>query len=77
MAALRAVVCEALPIDADSRLEWRIWLAFWGRAFADRALAAEQRRRYRDWRNLVRRLLVAARGEVVGWRAALVAGARG
>jgi AcrR family transcriptional regulator len=61
VAALRAVVREALPIDADSRLEWRIWLAFWGRAFADRALAAEQRRRYRAWRDLVRRLLVAAR----------------
>lgn len=64
--ALRAVLREALPIDAASRVEWRIWLAFWGRAFADRALAAEQRRRYRVWRGLVRDLLAAARraGEV-------------
>jgi AcrR family transcriptional regulator len=61
LAALRAVLREALPIDADSRVEWRIWLAFWGRAFADRALAAEQRRRYRVWRGLVRELLAAAR----------------
>ncbi len=60
LAALRAVLREALPIDAESRLEWRIWLAFWGRAFADRALAAEQRRRYREWRALVRPLLEAA-----------------
>jgi AcrR family transcriptional regulator len=66
LAALRAVLHEALPLDAASRVEWRIWLAFWGRAFADRALAAEQRRRYRIWRALVRRLLAAAqrRGEL-------------
>lgn len=61
LAALRAVVREALPLDADSRLEWRIWLAFWGRAVHDPALAAEQRRRYAEWRGLVRRLLADAR----------------
>jgi len=60
VAALRAVVREALPLDADSRLEWRIWLAFWGRAFADRALAAEQRRRYLTWRRVIRTRLAAA-----------------
>jgi len=60
LAALRAVLREALPLDADSRLEWRIWLAFWGRAFADRALAAEQRRRYRTWRGLVVDLVASA-----------------
>ena len=60
LAALRAVLREALPLDADSRLEWRIWLAFWGRAFADRALAAEQRRRYRIWRGLVGDLVASA-----------------
>ena len=57
LAALRAVVREALPLDADSRLEWRIWLAFWGRAVSDPALAREQRRRYVEWRALVRGLL--------------------
>jgi AcrR family transcriptional regulator len=60
MAALRAVLREALPLDADSRLEWRIWLAFWGRAASDPTLAAEQRRRYVAWRGLVRTLLLAA-----------------
>jgi len=59
-AALRAVLREALPLDADSRLEWRIWLAFWGRAVNDAALAAEQRRRYVEWRGLLRDLLRAA-----------------
>jgi AcrR family transcriptional regulator len=61
-AALRAVLREALPVDADSRLEWRIWLAFWGRAVNDAALAAEQRRRYVEWRGLLRDLLGDARG---------------
>lgn len=66
LAALRAVLREALPVDADSRLEWRIWLAFWGRAVHDAALAAEQRRRYVEWRGLVRGLLRDAqrRGEL-------------
>ncbi|HSQ00999.1 MAG TPA: TetR family transcriptional regulator C-terminal domain-containing protein [Candidatus Dormibacteraeota bacterium] len=55
--ALREVLREALPLDADSRLEWRIWLAFWGRAVNDANLAAEQRRRYVEWRGLLRGLL--------------------
>ena len=64
--ALREVLREALPLDADSRLEWRIWLAFWGRAVTDAALAGEQRRRYAEWRGLVRGLLRDAqqRGEL-------------
>ncbi|MFC4273124.1 TetR family transcriptional regulator [Sneathiella chungangensis] len=28
-------VCGYLPIDDESRGEWRIWLAFWGRAVTD------------------------------------------
>ncbi|MFN8640435.1 MAG: TetR family transcriptional regulator C-terminal domain-containing protein [Candidatus Binatia bacterium] len=66
LAALRAVLREALPLDAASRLEWRIWLAFWSRAVHDAGLAAEQRRRYRDWRAVIRALLRDAqrRGEV-------------
>lgn len=61
LAALRAVLREALPLDGDSRLEWRIWLAFWSRAVHDDDLAVEQRRRYREWRALVRTLLRDAR----------------
>ena len=66
LSALRQVLREALPLDADSRLEWRIWLAFWGRAVNDAALAGEQRRRYAEWRGLVRGLLRDAqrRGEL-------------
>ena len=60
LAALRMVVREALPIDEDSAVEWRIWLSFWGRAIHDAALAAEQARRYEEWRGLVRSLITEA-----------------
>jgi TetR/AcrR family transcriptional repressor of bet genes len=32
--------CSHLPIDEDGRREWRVWLAFWGRAIADPRLRA-------------------------------------
>lgn len=37
-----------LPIDAESRLEWRVWLAFWGRAIADDRLRALHREYYAE-----------------------------
>jgi TetR/AcrR family transcriptional regulator, transcriptional repressor of bet genes len=40
--------CSYLPIDADSRQEWRVWLAFWGRAIADERLRALHRRYYAE-----------------------------
>ena len=58
--ALRAVLAEALPLDEERRLEWRVWLAFWGSAASSASLQAEQRERYREWRRLLRRVLVAA-----------------
>jgi AcrR family transcriptional regulator len=54
---LRCVLREALPLDSERRAEWRVWLAFWGGAATDRALAREQSRRYADWRALVVALL--------------------
>lgn len=50
---LRAVLLEALPLDEPRRLEWRVWLAFWGRAATDAALRNEQERRYAEWRALL------------------------
>lgn len=32
--------CSYLPLDDDGRREWRVWLAFWGRAIADERLRA-------------------------------------
>lgn len=59
-AALRAVLLEALPLDEPRRLEWRVWLAFWGRAAADAELRSEQERRYAEWRSLLDELVQRA-----------------
>jgi AcrR family transcriptional regulator len=58
--ALRAVLAEALPLDQERVLEWRVWLAFWGSAATSTSLQAEQHLRYREWRGLLKRVLVAA-----------------
>lgn len=36
-----------LPLDAERKADWRIWLAFWGEALGSPAMASEQRRRAR------------------------------
>lgn len=41
-------VCSYLPTDEDSREEWRVWLAFWGRAIADERLRSVHRRYYSE-----------------------------
>ena len=61
--ALEAVVLEGLPLDDERRLEWQVWLAFWGAAVGDPTLADEHRHRYREWRGAVRTLVAGARDE--------------
>jgi len=58
---LLEVILDALPIDEDSQLEWKVWLAFWGRAAADERLRQEQQRRYAEWRGLLGKLVRRAR----------------
>lgn len=58
--ALRSVLLEALPLDEERQLEWRVWLAFWGRAATDAELRLEQERRYAEWRALLDQLLQRA-----------------
>ena len=58
--ALRAVLVEALPLDQERILEWRVWLAFWGSAATSTSLQAEQHQRYREWRGLLKRVLATA-----------------
>jgi AcrR family transcriptional regulator len=58
--ALRAVLAEALPLDQERILEWRVWLAFWGSAATSTSLQAEQHERYREWRGLLKRVLATA-----------------
>ena len=60
LAALRAVLAEALPLDQERILEWRVWLAFWGSAATSASLQAEQHQRYREWRALLKRVLATA-----------------
>ena len=55
--ALRSVLLEALPLDEERRVEWRIWVSFWGRAASDVSLADEQRKRYTLWRRLMHSLI--------------------
>jgi TetR/AcrR family transcriptional repressor of bet genes len=50
---LRAVLEQALPLDATSTAEWKVWIAFWGFAMTDRRLAREDARRYREWNHLL------------------------
>ena len=54
---LRAVLLEALPLDAARLREWRVWLAFWAESMNDAALAAENARRYAEWSELLEGLV--------------------
>ena len=42
---LAQAAAEVLPLDEESRNEWRVWLAFWGRAASD----ARLQERHRAW----------------------------
>ncbi len=60
LAALRVVMLEALPLDAQRLLEAEIEVSFWGRALGSPELAALQNAEFeRLWRRL-RGLLAAA-----------------
>ena len=61
LAALRAVLLDALPVDEVRGKEWRFWLAYWGRAASEPGLAAEQERRLAIWRSMLTRILSDAR----------------
>lgn len=63
---LRAVLLEALPLDAERAAEARVWMAFWAMAVTHPALREVQGAGYREWRDVVARMLseAAARDEV-------------
>ena len=61
-AALRFVVHAALPLDDSRRIEWRVWLSFWGKASSDRSLAAEQARIYARWRGAMEQVVARVLG---------------
>lgn len=55
---LRNVLLEVLPLDEERRLEWQIWVTFWGRAVRDASMAEEQRSWYVEYRSLLRGLIL-------------------
>jgi AcrR family transcriptional regulator len=66
LTTLRAVLLEALPLDAERAAEARVWMAFWSMAASRSTLREVQSAGYAAWRELVARLLADAveRGEV-------------
>jgi TetR/AcrR family transcriptional regulator, transcriptional repressor of bet genes len=54
---LRSVLMEALPLDPNRLLEWKVWVAFWGIAATAPRLADFNAQRYDEWRAALRPLL--------------------
>ncbi|WP_405138076.1 TetR/AcrR family transcriptional regulator [Nocardia sp. NBC_01388] len=54
--------CGYLPLDARGLGEWRVWLAFWGRAMTDERLAAVHRRYYEEIVERITRRLSTLQG---------------
>jgi AcrR family transcriptional regulator len=82
-AQLRATLEGALPVDADRRRHWLVSLTFCTQAGDDEQLAAAQRNAYREFRDHVTSLVVAAglagtaRGEARALAERLIASADG
>lgn len=71
---VRTFVAQAgayLPIDEESRAEWRVWLAFWGRAITDERLRARHQRYYAAIVDRLVERLPALRGGKAASRAQL------
>jgi len=63
LVALRTVIEAVLPLDDERRLEWLIWMTFWGSTETDPALAQEWRRGRDGWRATLVRLLQEAKAD--------------
>ena len=61
--AIRRVVALALPLTAETRGYWRIWLAYWERSSYDDEVARVMRLRYDEWRSRLETLLDRAQVE--------------
>ncbi len=48
---------EGLPLDKSRLREWKVWIVFWAAAASSQNLAAENAARYKDWQDLIARLL--------------------
>lgn len=61
--AIRRVVALALPLTAERRGYWRIWVGYWERSGYDDDVARVMRLRYEEWRSRLGRMLARAQGE--------------
>ena len=61
--AIRKVVALALPLTAETRGYWRIWLAYWERSSYDDEVSRVMRLRYDEWRGRLETLLRRAQAE--------------
>jgi AcrR family transcriptional regulator len=61
--ALRKVVAFSLPINAEQRGYWRIWVGFWERAGYNADVARIMRTRYDEWRGRLEALIRRAQAE--------------
>lgn len=61
--AIRKVVSFALPLTAESRGYWKIWLGYWERSSVDPDVNKVMQLRYDEWRDRLARLLERARRE--------------
>ncbi len=66
-ADLLGVLSEALPIDAQRRIECSFWTAFWGQLSADRELKRLNAWVHREYRKLFERCLGEHWPESVAW----------
>jgi AcrR family transcriptional regulator len=55
---LQPALERLLPLDRERRLNWQVWLAFWGTIASDPEFIAEQRLRSRQIAALIERMLV-------------------
>lgn len=60
---LETCLAGFLPLDAERRRGWRVWLAFWGLAIGDAEFAADQKQRGRRARELVARIIETGMAE--------------
>ncbi len=61
-ASLESCLEALLPLDEPRRLNWQVWLAFWGMTANDPAFLAEQVERGRQMRDHIARLLADRMG---------------
>jgi hypothetical protein len=61
--AIRKVVALALPLTAETRGYWRIWVGYWERSSYDDEVSRVMQLRYDEWRGRLAALLARAQAE--------------